>query len=241
MSSLEVVKHSLRVFSIWKNKTLKMKHKITEILIEIAIIVFAISLSLFLERWRENREDRHLETQFLQGLKADIETDLKELKSTSAKCLEMKQAAWYFLRPEQTISWSSDSINFYGYKLFHNIYFFPNCNRYESLKSTGKLDVIENQPLQNNIIDLYQTKIPDLLQQINFFNDFMNKSVREYIINNFKRDENNTVVFEKSFFTNGATRNMLSFFGDLDDVQKRADAAIKSAEEILEQTKESLE
>jgi len=77
MSSLEVLKHARNVFSIIKGKTLKSKHKIVEVFIEIAIIVFAISLSLYLERWREEKDDHHIETRFLEGLKADLGTDLK--------------------------------------------------------------------------------------------------------------------------------------------------------------------
>lgn len=212
MSSLEVIKHSRRILSVIKNKTFKMKHKVAEIVIEIAIIVFAISLSLFLERWREKSEGHHLETKFLNGLKIDVQTDLKELRHTSSTCLSMKQAAQYFLNPEKEVNWSADSLNFYAYKLFHNVYFFPNSNRYESLKSIGKLSVIENDELQNNIIDLYQTKVSDLQQQVNFFNDFMNNRVRDYLITNFKRNERNEVLFEKSFFTDIQTRNLLSLW-----------------------------
>jgi hypothetical protein len=238
MSSLEVLKHARNVFSIIKGKTLKSKHKIAEIGIEIAIIVFAISLSLYLERWREEKDDHHTETRFLEGLRADLGTDLKELQLSSARCNAMKQAAGYFLRPAAKINWSADSINHYAYALFHNVYFFPNSNRYESLKSTGKLGVIADQGLQENIIDLYQTKIPDLQEQVNFFNDFMNGSVRNYLIQNFKRDSNNNVLFDKSFFISTQTKNILSFYGDLDDVQKRIQATIKTIAHIMAQLDE---
>jgi len=49
-SSLEVIEHSRRIFSVMKSKTFKVKHKAAEILIEIVIIVFAISLSFLLKR-----------------------------------------------------------------------------------------------------------------------------------------------------------------------------------------------
>jgi hypothetical protein len=136
MSSHEVIKHSRKIFGILKNNNYSFKHKIGEILFEILIIVFAISLSLFLERRRENTVDHNLEKKFLQGLKIDLTKDVQELKFSSAKWISMREAAKYFLKPAQQISWTTDSINFYGYKLFHNVYFFPNTNRYEALKST---------------------------------------------------------------------------------------------------------
>jgi hypothetical protein len=80
---------------------------------------------------------------------------------------------------------------------------------------------------------LYQSKIPDLEQQINFFNNFLNTQVKDHLINNFKRDTNNNVILDKSFFTNSQTKNILSFYLDLDDVLKRANATINSSEKIL--------
>ena len=139
----------------------------------------------------------------------------------------------YFLKPQDKILWSSDSVNFHAYKLFHNVYFFPNTNRYEALKSTGKIEVIENEQLQNDVIDLYQTKIPDLEQQKNFFNDFLNTQVRDFLIHNFRRDNNNNVVIDKAFFTSAEVKNILSFYSDLDDVLKRSDATISASEKIL--------
>ena len=65
----------------------------------------------------------------------------------------MKQASQFFVRPETLASWPADSVSFYGAKLFHNLYFFLNANRYESLKSTGKLEVIDDDTLRNRIID----------------------------------------------------------------------------------------
>ena len=233
MSSHEVIKHSRKVFGVFKNNNLKLSHKIGEIFVEIIIIVFAISLSLFLERWRQNKDERDLERKFLQGLKTDLATDLQELRSASAKWISMKEAANYFLKPQDKILWSSDSVNFHAYKLFHNVYFFPNTNRYEALKSTGKIEVIENEQLRNDVIDLYQTKIPDLEQQKNFFNDFLNTQVRDFLIHNFRRDSNNNVVIDKSFFTGVEIKNILSFYSDLDDVLKRSDATISASEKIL--------
>jgi len=237
MSSLEVVKHSRKVFGIFRNPNLKLRNKIGEVLIEIAIIVFAITLSLFLERQREHAADSKLEQEFLEGLRIDLTADLGELKTAAAKWLSMKQAANYFLKPGHQTRQAPDSTNVYAYKLFHNVYFFPNHNRFEALKSTGKLAVIENKGLRNNIIDLYQTKIPDLEQQINFFNNFMNTQVKDYLIHNFKRDKDNQIILDASFFSNEQLKNILALYSDIDDILKRSNAAIHASEGILQDLK----
>jgi len=239
MSSHEVVKHSRKILGVVKNKDSGLRHKLGEILIEILVIVFAISFSFLLERWRQKAEDRELEKNFLIGLKTDLTADLKELKESSLKWISMKEAAKYFSRPEQEIVWSSDSTKFYSYgKLFHDIYFFPNISHYESIKSTGKLDVIENKKLQNDIIDLYQTKIPDLMQEITFFNSFMNTEVLNHLIHNLKRDDKNQAIADKAFFTNVEMRNLLALYSDLDDALRRSDSTIVAGEKILKEIDE---
>ncbi len=239
MASHDIVKQSSRIVGLLNDNDQKLKHKIGEIFIEIIIIVFAITLSLFLERWRQNVEDHNLEKTFLQGLKIDLANDVDQLKASSAKWMEMDNAVHYFIRPENQINWQQDSINFYGFKVFHNVYFFPSTNRYEALKSTGKINVIEDKQLQNNIVDLYQTKIPDLEQQVNFFNTFANSQVMNYLVNNLKRDSNNNALLDKSFFTDIRLRNLFSFYS-IDDILKRSDSTINKSQEILNELDKSL-
>ena len=106
-------------------------------------------------------------------------------------------------------------------------------SRIAGLKSTGKFDIIENLQLQNAIIDLYQTKIPDLTQQVTFFNDFLNTQTMNFLIENLQRDDNSNPILDKHFFSNMKFRNILIFYNGIDDVQKRADSTIRLSESIL--------
>ncbi len=231
MSSQEVIKHSRKILGVMKDGKTGWKHKLSEVFVEILIIVFAISLSLLLERWRQKEEDRHLEKKFLLGLKTDLGSDIEALKQSTVKWRSRQMAANSLLNPAVP----ADSIRYYVGFLFHNVYFFPSTNRYESIKSTGKLDVIENDELQNDIIDLYQTKIPDLIQQINFFNDFMNNQTKNYLIHNLKRDEKNEFIIDKAFIGTTEIKNILFFCSDLNDVARRADTTIAAGEKILKE------
>ncbi len=234
-----MIKHSRKVLGIVKARDGGFSHKLWEIFVEILIIVFAISLSLFLERWRQRAEDRELEKKFLEGLQVDLRADLEELKPASARWASMKNAANYFLKPE--IDWNSDSTTFYSRgQLFHNVYFFPNTNRYESLKSAGKLGVIENEELQNDIIDLYQTRIPDLEQQIGFFNAFMNSQVKDYFIHKLNWDSKNQPLIDRSFLSSAEMKSILVLYpADLSDLQKRSDSVISKSEKILREIEQA--
>jgi hypothetical protein len=99
--------------------------------------------------------------------------------------------------------------------------------------------VIEDKTLQNDIVDLYQTKLPDLEQQLNFFNTFVNSQVLAYLVNNLKRDENNDAILDKSFFADQRMRNLFSFY-NIDDILKRSDSTLAKSREILREIDQAL-
>jgi Peptidase family S41 len=72
MSEHPLIKHSLKSSKIIKDPTKSWWSKLKGIFIEILIIVFAISATLYMERWRENQHDWHLEKEFLSDLKSGI-------------------------------------------------------------------------------------------------------------------------------------------------------------------------
>jgi hypothetical protein len=62
-SEHDIAKHTKEIYKAWSTPGISWKHKFFDILIEIAIIVFTIALSLFVERWREHLHDKKIEEQ----------------------------------------------------------------------------------------------------------------------------------------------------------------------------------
>jgi len=58
MPEHDITKHTKAIVNTIREPGKSWKHKLGDILIDIAIIVFGITLSLMLERWRENAHDR---------------------------------------------------------------------------------------------------------------------------------------------------------------------------------------
>jgi len=58
--------------------------RLNEILLEIGIIVFVISLSIWLHSWQEHRHDRARERQFIVGLRQGLAEGLREMAVDSA-------------------------------------------------------------------------------------------------------------------------------------------------------------
>src|SRR3954470_4529768 len=98
MSEHEISKHTKAIYKEWKNPHHSWKYKLSEILTEIFIIVFAITLSLIVERWREHVHEQTIEKQFLIGLKKDLQADLVQEAEDSAAYAALKRGWTYFQR-----------------------------------------------------------------------------------------------------------------------------------------------
>jgi len=81
MAEQEVVKRTKKVYKTWTDKELSFWHKVKEFLIEVFIIVFAISLSIWFHNSSEHAHQQEEVKQFLLGLKGDLSNDMVEMKT----------------------------------------------------------------------------------------------------------------------------------------------------------------
>jgi|SRR5436190_6150745 len=168
MAEQEVIKHTKKIFTVWgSNKG--FWHKLGEFLIEIIIIVFAISLSIYVHDRSELKHQRHETKEFLLGLKQDLKTDTAEMNDDKNSFLLSGKAFSYISNIKKDEQLNKDSIRKYYQWIFTTTGLIPNNGRFEGFKSSGKIGTIENKELQNNIMDLYQENIPNLLASTNYY------------------------------------------------------------------------
>src|ERR1700710_423101 len=101
MSDHPIVKHAMKGYKAWKNPQEHIGHRLAEVLIEIAIIVFAVTFSFALERWRDNSSKKEIEKQFFISYKTDLVADIKELKSDSLGYSRVAATLNYFLKNDK--------------------------------------------------------------------------------------------------------------------------------------------
>jgi hypothetical protein len=80
MAENEIVKHAEAAYKAVKNPETSWLHKLKEVLIEIFIIVFAVSLSIWFHNWSDSLHERREEREFLKGMKGDIQADLNVIR-----------------------------------------------------------------------------------------------------------------------------------------------------------------
>jgi hypothetical protein len=167
MAEHEIIRHTKKAYTILKSSNMNFKNKITDILIEIIIIVFAVSVSIWLSNWSEHMHDRKEEKEFLIGFKKDLQIEIKNMTNSKEFYVKTLHGIEYFINIGKTAALNKDSINKYSYIFFSSTDLDPHISRYEGLKSSGKFKIIENKELLNNIIDLQET----IIQRIQILNE----------------------------------------------------------------------
>jgi hypothetical protein len=186
MEEHEIIKHTKKAFKVLSKKENTFWQRLKDFVIEILIIVFAVTLSIWLHSLREYKSEQKEVKQFLIGLRADLINDIGEMENDKKSYL-MQSDAFTFLTSRKTNNkLNSDSLNYYAEFIFLTTWLLPNNGRFEGFKSSGKIGNIEDYELQNDILDLYQEDIPALINSTNSYTD-LKKQLWQYIYKNHTR------------------------------------------------------
>ena len=162
MAEQEIIKHTRRIFGIWRTEN-SFLHKLSEFILEIITIVFAVTLSIYFHDRSELRHQRLDTKEFLLGLRNDLQTDIVEMNDDKESYRQCRTIFTYITSRKLNQSLSADTIYKYSNWILNTTGLIPNSGRFEGFKSSGKIGTIENKVLQNYIMDLYQEDIPSLI------------------------------------------------------------------------------
>lgn len=158
MAELEVAKHGKNVVRMAASKEHGLAHKLKEIALEIAIIVFAVSISIWFHSLSEHRHEQKQVKAFLLGLKSDLSRDVEELNGLAKSYRRFDANYAYLAGLDPKAAPEGDKFQ----KAFDmanvNDFFLPINSRFEGFKSAGKLTNIEDEELLNDILTLYEWK-----------------------------------------------------------------------------------
>jgi hypothetical protein len=235
MPEHDLTKHTKAIVNTIKDPGKSWKHKLGDILIDIAIIVFGITLSLMVERWRENAHERAVEKKFLLGLRVDLQNDILQLKSDSASYYDLNNG-WHYLRNAgiHKTNLNRDSLIKYTNTLTNTTEFIPNDSRFEALKSSGQFNVIENDSLQNLILDLYQNKIASLKLTTSYITNFKVQQLLPFLSKNMRYNDADSTDNLQQVIEMPEMQNYLLFGGFGGEAMDRYHAIINESKKIIE-------
>lgn len=232
MAEQEVIKHTKKVYETLKDEELSWWHKTKEFLLEIAIIVFAVTISIWFHDLSEKRHKQHDVNEFLTGLKTDLQHDIAELESDRKSYVKTTRAILYVNAAGFNDKLSRDSIRYYQNWFFNETGFMPNDGRFEGFKSSGKIGDIEDQELQSDIMDLYQEDISSLVSSTTFFSQRKGKLV-DFLTKNLKRTSDSTTNITVILQSDEA-RNICQSLLFTEEIIKRYDLCIAKSKKIID-------
>lgn len=162
MAELEVAKHGKNVVHLMTKKEHGLAHRVREVAVEIAIIVFAVSMSIWLHGLSQHYHQQQEVRSFLLGLKNDLAADAAQLGKMSEgyKGFDANNAYLAGLDPARQPDWDKFKAAYAASNA--NWYFIPTRSRYDGFLMSGRLANIEDDKLLTEILNLYQSKLPEI-------------------------------------------------------------------------------
>jgi len=231
MAEQEIIKHTKKVYKIWNSKEHSLWYKAKEFFIEIFIIVFAVSLSIWLHDKNEHNHKQKEVKEFLLGLREDLLSDITEMKDDKQSYLNQGQAFKYIASVKLKQTLNTDSLKKYENWLFNTTRLQQNNGRFEGFKASGKIGIIEDKMIQNDIMDLYQENVPELLATTDPYLRIKNEWF-DFKIKNCKRITDSTSNISSILLTDEA-QNLCGLLANPVEIINRYDTCINKTKTII--------
>jgi hypothetical protein len=162
MAELEVAKHGKNVIHLMTKKEHTLAHRIREVAIEIATIVFAVSMSIWLHGLSEHHHQQQEVRSFLIGLRGDLKDDIGALTAIVDGYHKFDENFAYLSSLEAGKEPDWKKFNEAFIYMDANWFFIPNKSRFEGFMMSGKLSNIEDEAILNRVLNLYQSTLPQV-------------------------------------------------------------------------------
>src|SRR5450830_222277 len=187
MAEQEVAKHTKNLIATAAGGH-GLGHKLREIVLELVIIVFAVSISIWFHSLGEHRHEQAQVRTFLLGMKKDLQSDMAQLEEvlTFHHQADARYAALAKLPAALPAGAEAGAFDEQYKFIAMNNFLVVRQGRYEGFKSAGKLTNIEDDKLLDQIISLYEYDLPKLslssggwLANHRRLNDFLDQATAE--------------------------------------------------------------
>ena len=210
MAEDEVRKHTKAALNAMHNPDKNIGEKIKDVSLEIAIIVFAVTISIWFHNLSDKSHERREEKEFLNGLKKDLQTDVENIKSSLGFYQNTLQHMLYFSKVGAGVPLSKDSLRKNAYIFFSTSDLQPHTGRFDGLKGSGKLDIIENTELLNDIMNVHEADLKQIELLDNYYYEYIHRFA-EFVGTHAQLDQPGNILNADELLTNSEMRFLLNF------------------------------
>lgn len=180
----------------------KAKAPASRFILEIFSIFLGVTIAFLANHWNEQRKERIMEVEMLQGIYEELEADVTDIELNIAGHERGLDAIRLYQRYCEQKPVDYDSLGRYFRRLYRDYISVANTSTYETLKSQG-LHIVSNDQLRASIVELYDFnyEITQKLEEEYYPSQF-HQNYFEKIAGHFKeyiRVENNDVKIIKAY------------------------------------------
>jgi hypothetical protein len=185
---------------------------------EIILVVIGILIALSINNWNENLKNKKLETSYLKRIYKDLDNDLLQFERTITLAQERNKRVLFLeqaIMDSQLVNKSSDY--FVKSIVYANYTYRPAISNhsFEELKSSGRLELINNENLRVSIAKYYDLEFN--YSQFDFIREDVQLKYNEYSRGILNQEQLNWVI--TTYYLPDSISNISK--KELDDIYQR--------------------
>ncbi len=174
----EITKHTRKIVSAARTPGHSFAARMKEIFIEVAIIVFAVSLSIWFHNRSEHQREQTEVRDFLTDVTADLSADIAAMETERQN---QQRVVAKYSRLLQISGARADSVDASPTPLtlvLNPALRTTNDGIYEGFKSGGKIGLIEDKQVKQLLLTYYQQKMKALEKSESYYNAAIGRLTR---------------------------------------------------------------
>ncbi len=157
---------------------------VSQVLLEIAIVIIGISIAFWVNNWGEKQKENRQEIAFIETLVSDLRTDSAsfhyQIENVAANIENLNSFIDLLIRKD----FKNDSLQWFVGNFLNRNNWIINSNTFDILKSGGKLDVIEDFKIRNDISFFYNIRTFQTIEVLNLSQEFLYNKMDDYLTRN---------------------------------------------------------
>jgi hypothetical protein len=230
----EISSHTKKAFATMGKSEHSIWEKIKEVALEVAIIIFAVMVSIWFHDRSEHKHQQAEVKEFLEGLRDDLQKDTTSMKSQIIKHEKTVKdnaliATINSIENYQNLKKKGIEISLTTEYSFRS----ENSGNYKSFESSGKLGYLENKELKKRILLYYHATNSAVTKLENMYDKNIDKMIelmpkyKERSDLLFDRYFKQTIFLQKEY-----SKGLISFYKE---VVKESEKTLKLIDEELKE------
>jgi len=154
-------------------------------IVNLVVVILGISIAFYLESYKEEKALRLQEMEYINSLKEDLQADVEALDTISYVNGLIKKAVVNLSDATIKLVYDTPEEIFEDVMLIqYNPPFSAQRTIYESLKSSGHMEIITDFELRNKILELYEKYYKGAIQYDEVLTEHVSDFIKPYFIDN---------------------------------------------------------